>query len=68
MSVTISSIAFSSSTWCTTCRRNCSFEQPVCAEGHGSDCPEWFCVDCGLAVVLGLVGTVEPAVTDRSAA
>ncbi|MEJ7702577.1 MAG: hypothetical protein WKF47_02350 [Geodermatophilaceae bacterium] len=54
--------------WCTTCSRDGSFEQPVCSEGHGADCPEWFCIDCGLAVVLAAWAADDPAVPDRSAA
>lgn len=50
--------------WCTTCSRD--FEQPTCAEGHGADCPERFCVDCGLAVVLSARPTDEPARTCRT--
>ncbi|MBA2555178.1 MAG: hypothetical protein H0V10_16105 [Geodermatophilaceae bacterium] len=60
------SVTFMTVRWCTTCRRD--FEQPVCAEGHGADCPEWFCVDCGLAVVLASAGAVSPALAGRSAA
>jgi hypothetical protein len=41
--------------WCTTCRADMAFEQPDCLEdhGHGVDCPEWACVDCGEAVFVG---------------
>ena len=54
--------------WCTSCSRDRSFEQPVCAEGHGADCPEWFCLDCGCAVVLSAFNAAGPAVLDRSVA
>jgi len=40
---------------CPTCARPALFEQPSCADGHGADCPEWCCVDCGCAVLLGTV-------------
>ena len=32
---------------CPECREESAFEQPPCTEGHGLDCPEWFCVTCG---------------------
>jgi hypothetical protein len=38
---------------CPECREESAFEQPPCTEGHGLDCPEWFCVTCGSAVFVG---------------
>ncbi len=38
---------------CPECRDESAFEQPPCADGHGFDCPEWFCVSCGFAVFVG---------------
>ncbi|WP_299958180.1 hypothetical protein [uncultured Modestobacter sp.] len=41
---------------CPTCERDTDFEQPACVDGHtedGGDCPEWACVECGTAVVVG---------------
>jgi hypothetical protein len=38
---------------CPECRDESVFEQPPCADGHGHDCPEWFCVACGFAVFAG---------------
>ena len=38
---------------CPECRDDSAFEQPPCQEGHGLDCPEWFCVTCGFAVFAG---------------
>lgn len=61
------SVTFASIDWCTTCRRDRRFEQPVCAEGHGRDCPESFCLDCGTAVVLA-ASSPEPVRARRSAA
>ena len=40
--------------WCSTCRAAVLFEQPDCLEEHGADCPEWVCVQCGDAVLVGL--------------
>jgi hypothetical protein len=31
------------------------FEQPECRDHHGGDCPEWVCVSCGEALLLGFV-------------
>lgn len=39
--------------WCTTCEDDVAFEQPGCMDGHGGDCPEWVCVQCGDAVLIG---------------
>src|ERR687895_596693 len=39
---------------CSACGTERPFEQPPCLDGHGDDCPEWVCVDCGGAVLIGL--------------
>lgn len=39
--------------YCATCRVDGTFEQPECGDGHGADCPEWVCVTCGDAFVVG---------------
>jgi hypothetical protein len=39
--------------WCSTCRAEIDFEQPECLDGHGAECPEWACVQCGEAVLVG---------------
>ena len=41
--------------FCTTCRGDTAFEQPGCIDGHGVECPEWVCVECGDAVLVGFV-------------
>ncbi|WP_067893405.1 hypothetical protein [Actinomadura chibensis] len=33
------------------------FEQPPCPDGHGEECPERACVECGSAVFVGSVVT-----------
>ena len=52
-------------TWpCPSCGQDTEFEQPACVDGHtvdGGECPEWACVDCGAALVTGVV-VAEPAV------
>lgn len=37
---------------CPDCCDERVFDQPLCEDGHGHDCPEWFCVDCGYAMLL----------------
>lgn len=39
--------------FCTTCAADAPFERPECLDEHGSDCPEWICVECGDAFVVG---------------
>ena len=41
---------------CSDCVDERTFIQPVCADDHGADCPEWCCTDCG----AGLTGLVQP--------
>jgi hypothetical protein len=62
MASSATSAAASLTSWCTTCRAEAAFEQPECLEdhGHGVDCPEWACVGCGEAVVVGF-GLAGPA-------
>lgn len=42
---------------CPECCDERPFEQPLydgsCADEHGLDCPEWFCVHCGYGILLG---------------
>ena len=42
------------SRWCSECREETAFEVPPCEDGHGLDCFDLACVECGAAVVLGL--------------
>jgi hypothetical protein len=41
--------------WCATCLDETMFEQPECGDQHGGECPEWVCVSCGEALLLGFV-------------
>ena len=52
--------------YCPECRADQLFEQPECAEGHGPDCPDWACVECGFAIFTGPL-PIEVAVADRPA-
>ncbi len=39
--------------WCAECGDERAFDQPPCLDGHAGECPEWCCVECGAAVVIG---------------
>ena len=39
--------------FCPDCSVDQCFERPRCADGHGADCPELVCVECGAAVLIG---------------
>lgn len=39
--------------WCAGCGDDTVFETVPCEDGHGSDCPEVACVECGLALIGG---------------
>lgn len=51
---------------CSVCGDERAFEQPPCEDGHGPDCPEFACVECGLALVVG--DAPQPQVIVRSQA
>jgi hypothetical protein len=56
---------------CTSCGEITEFVQPPCGDGHdqdGVECPEWACVDCGSAVVMGELSPVAGVVRARIAA
>lgn len=38
--------------YCPSCARECLAETPPCLDGHGSECPDRACVECGTALVL----------------
>jgi hypothetical protein len=38
---------------CSDCGDERDFVQPPCVDGHGADCAEWACADCGAAVWAG---------------
>jgi hypothetical protein len=46
--------------WCTECQDERVFEVPPCEDGHGVDCLDLFCVECGSAVVVGVL-IAQPA-------
>jgi hypothetical protein len=56
---------------CPPCGRVSEFVQPECLDGHtddGGECPEWACVDCGGALLVGDSVTVGAVVRARVAA
>jgi hypothetical protein len=42
--------------WCAGCQGERAFEMPPCEDGHGLDCLDLACVECGHAIVLGVHG------------
>jgi hypothetical protein len=38
--------------YCPTCGGERLAEVPPCPDGHGAECPDRACVDCGTALVL----------------
>ncbi len=40
---------------CSVCGSARTFEPVPCEDGHGVDCPEVLCVECGYVVSLGVV-------------
>jgi len=56
---------------CPACGDEREFVQPPCADGHtgdGGECPEWACIDCGTAVLSGVLPRVTLARRERQAA
>ena len=56
---------------CPTCDDVTDFVQPPCLDGHtedGGECPEWICVDCGTALVMGGLSAEADVVRPRVAA
>jgi acetone carboxylase gamma subunit len=56
---------------CPPCGEIREFVQPPCSDGHtddGGECPEWICVDCGTALVVGGLTAAPVVVHARVAA
>lgn len=51
--------------YCSTCGDERRFERTPCLDGHGADCPERACAECGAAVLAGPDSTLgdHPSVT-----
>lgn len=54
--------------WCAACATKTLFEQPPCEDGHGDECLDLSCVECGHAVVLGQSRVDEPVIAIITAA
>ncbi|MEU5913755.1 hypothetical protein [Micromonospora sp. NPDC047527] len=50
---------------CDVCEGVTLFEAPPCVDGHGTDCPELICTDCGAAVVLATFASRVTRLGDR---
>ena len=53
--------------WCAPCASEQLFEVPPCDDGHGEDCLDLACVECGHAVIVGVQGTA-PVVLEQARA
>ncbi len=40
--------------YCAGCQDERGFEVPPCEDGHGLDCLDLACVECGHAIVVGV--------------
>ncbi len=54
--------------WCGGCQDETLFEVPPCQDGHGEDCLDLACLDCGAAVVVGVLLTGSAVVLEVRAA
>ncbi len=54
--------------WCAECSDERPFEVPPCEDGHGLDCLDLACVDCGHAIVVGLLADEQVVVVELAAA
>jgi hypothetical protein len=41
--------------YCAVCDGKRLFETPQCPDGHGADCPDRACAECGAALYLDVV-------------
>ena len=54
--------------WCPECADERAFETPPCEDGHGLDCLDLSCLDCGFALVVGVLVDDAPVVVELAAA
>ena len=54
--------------WCAACQDETPFEMPPCEDGHGADCLDLACVECGHAVVVGVLVEDDVVVLEAAAA
>ena len=56
------------SRWCAVCVDERVFDVPPCEDGHGEDCLDLACTECGHAIVVGIaVVTVHAPLQVRAA-
>ncbi|MQA96394.1 MAG: hypothetical protein GEV11_17750 [Streptosporangiales bacterium] len=55
---------------CPSCGEARRFQRPPCPDGHGDDCPDRACVDCGTALLIGFLAEqrTAPVATGYSSA
>ena len=53
---------------CAECSDERPFETPPCEDGHGLDCVDLACVDCGHAIVVGVLVSEQVVVVELAAA
>ena len=54
--------------WCPECTDERPFETPPCEDGHGAECLDLACLDCGFAIVVGVLVVDETHVEELAAA
>lgn len=54
--------------WCPECVDERPFEMPPCEDGHGVDCLDLACLDCGFAIVVGVMVDGDTVVVELAAA
>jgi len=54
--------------WCAQCCDDRTFEVPPCEDGHGFDCLDLACVDCGHAIVVGVLVDEQVVVVELAPA
>ena len=54
--------------WCAECSDERPFETPPCEDGHGFDCVDLACVDCGHAIVVGVLADEQVVLVELAAA
>ncbi len=54
--------------WCAECQDERPFEVPPCEDGHGVDCLDLACVDCGHAIVVGVLVDERVVMVELAAA
>lgn len=67
-SVPSSVVTSSELRWCAVCTDERVFELPPCEDGHGEDCLDLSCVECGHAIVVGVALDAAPVLLEARAA